>query len=160
MAGATCCKKVKLCALRGTDITWKRGQLLPIPKLLLMIIFCLNGFLAQSVFVGWPSILKVYKEEGYYSNYCLNSTLSSNLTTSAFNLTVSSLNGTAFSCLAQDDRFNTVYTVAASCSFFGSMVFGFILDIFGPKVSGTISNCFILLGVIFLTLYQCRVPLY
>lgn len=155
----SCAKKTKVFCCRGTDIIWSRGQLLPMPKMILLFFFTLNVFLGSTVFVGWPSLLKIYKAEGYYSWLCHTGNLTASNST-LFNIT--SLNTTltnatsVITCSAQDDRFNIVYTVAAGVSYFGSMFFGIMLDLLGPKVSGTLANCSILLGSLFLIFYQCK----
>jgi hypothetical protein len=149
-------QRIKRFFQRGTDVVWTRGMLLPIPKLVFLMMITANCFIGSAVFVGWPSVLKVYKAEGIYYNLCPLNLTASNITDFTMNMTSPNTGNLPFgTCKEQDDRFNIVYTVASACSFFGSLFFGFVLDFFGPKVASIVANSTVFIGSVFLIFYQC-----
>lgn len=136
--------------LSATDTVWTKGMFLPAPKLFLLFFLMFNCFCGSSLWVGWPSIIRVYQSEGIYSSLCEQNN-------AILNLTLPSSNSTFISCTAQDDRFNIIYTVTSSCYYFGYLFFGFMVDLAGPKVTNMVSNLFIFVGSTLLIFYKGKI---
>eukprot|EP01080_Neovahlkampfia_damariscottae_P009749 gene9749-2076_t len=133
-------------------------MILPGFKLLTLFIVMLNLFLSAALWVGWPSILGIYKSEGVYSYLCLqnsNQTLNSTQHLTA-NTNFTSTNSTSnfVTCDAQSTRFTIIYTAASSCYYLGKLYFGYSLDILGPKLTNLTANLFVFIGSTFLIFYQ------
>eukprot|EP01080_Neovahlkampfia_damariscottae_P000612 gene612-8116_t len=154
MKFATYTEETKFFSLSTLDYIWTKGMILPAPKLILLFIIMANCFFGASLFVGWPSILVVYKSEGYYSNLCINSNATTIANATNINTLNITSNSTVITCAAQTDRFTLIYTLSSSCYYLGYLVFGFLLDVSGPKIANMAANFFIFLGSTFLIFYQ------
>eukprot|EP01080_Neovahlkampfia_damariscottae_P009748 gene9748-2075_t len=153
---STSCQETKLFFFSSFDCVWTKGMLLPGFKLIMLFFVMMNLFSSAALWVGWPSILGIYKNEGVYSNLCFDQI--NNGTTNSTGLQT---NGTAFNttniiitCDAQSNRFNVIYTAASSCYLLGKLFFGFSLDILGPKITNVTSNFLAFLGSTLLIFYQ------
>jgi hypothetical protein len=140
--------------LSAFDCVYTKGMILPGLKLFIFFLTMLNCYFSTAVWIGWPSLLSIYKNEGVYSYLCPQL---SNITTT--NITVLFNNATSnatqiIGCTQQSDRFNLVYTLTSSFYYIGYLLFGFILDYGGPKVANMTSNFLIFLGSTFLIFYK------
>jgi hypothetical protein len=143
--------------LSAFDCVYTKGMILPGLKLLIFFLTMVNCYFSSAVWIGWPSLLSVYKNEGVYSFLCppLSNITSTNVTV-FFNNATTSNTTLAIGCSQQSDRFNLVYTLTSSFYYIGYLFFGFILDYGGPKVANMTSNFLIFLGSTFLVFYKCN----
>ena len=161
------CEDAKFFFLSAFDCVWTKGMILPGFKLIMLMIMMANLFLSAALWVGWPSILGIYKNEGIYSYLCVNNLNTTSTNSTAFgevdllsNLTSTNTTKVFITCAAQSDRFTIVYTAASSSYYLGKLYFGYSLDLLGPKITNISANFMVFLGSTFLVFYQCNSDIY
>ncbi|KAJ8342083.1 hypothetical protein SKAU_G00320110 [Synaphobranchus kaupii] len=73
------------------------------------------------VVFGWASLVYVLKAEGYFSDFCLNTTAA---------------NSTVFTdCSGQDEQFALIFTLASFLNSFCAFLLGYVFDCYGTTVA-------------------------
>ncbi|XP_022540626.2 solute carrier family 43 member 3a [Astyanax mexicanus] len=90
------------------------------------------------VVFGWASLVFVLKNDGYFSDLCVN---------------VTEANGTTVTdCSAQDERFSLIFTVASFMNNFLTLPNGFIFDRFGTMATRLLAIFLYTLGTLLVAL--------
>jgi MFS family permease len=100
-----------------------------------VLVAALFVFFTCGVHYGWPSLLLVFKDEGVYSELCLD---------------LDPENVTTGLCPEQDIKFNLIYTVALIAAILASGPAGFILDKYGERVTLVVGAVVLTSGCILL----------
>ncbi|XP_033126069.1 large neutral amino acids transporter small subunit 4-like [Anneissia japonica] len=110
----------------------KRNPIIIIPAIL-------EGFFTTLVY-GWPWLVTVLKQEGYYSQLCDSHPTSNTTATISDSLHLARSSGISgarsnlyTSCSAQDQKLNLVFTLASSVTLVGCLPTGAMYDLLGPR---------------------------
>ncbi|CCE63971.1 hypothetical protein TPHA_0G01340 [Tetrapisispora phaffii CBS 4417] len=109
----------------------KRSQVIELLQIICAVIWCL---LSAGIIFGFAAFKQVLINEGVYSESCQT------------NETRYSEVQTIIPCTAQDLKLNTMFTVSAAITNVLALPVGWVLDIYGPKVSGIIGSSIIYFG--------------
>ncbi|XP_061100565.1 equilibrative nucleobase transporter 1-like isoform X2 [Conger conger] len=78
------------------------------------------------VVFGWASLVFVLKEDGYFSEFCVNSTGANN---------TGAKNSVFTDCSAQDEQFAMIFTIASFLNSFFAFFLGYVFDRYGTTAA-------------------------
>ncbi|XP_071944939.1 uncharacterized protein [Antedon mediterranea] len=115
-----------------------------IKKKAILISSLVECFLLGGPAYGWPSLVFVLRDRGYFSDLCVNNdqaTYNGNNSSSDQNIDVGYP-----TCAEQDARLQLVFIIGIFGHNSGALIFGFIYDKFGTRIARLISSTLILLA--------------
>jgi hypothetical protein len=119
----------------------------------LLLLACLQAFLASGIFYGWSSMYVLFLEKGVYSELCdtdqtpHHNTGHSNTTDTTNNLSKSDVNPI---CVAQKSALQLIYTIASSVNLIMQLPWGYLLDCMGPRMTSSVSLSLVISGFMML----------
>ena len=115
----------------------QKGMLLGVPRILFIMVVAFGSLMSTGLLFGWPSLVIMLRDEGIFSSLCTNQT---SVLNSTLNSTIS-----IHSCSDQDFGFSLAFTFGTISVYIGQFVFGFGLDLIGPKILHV--GCSLLLAI-------------
>ncbi|XP_071944940.1 uncharacterized protein [Antedon mediterranea] len=114
-----------------------------IKKKIILISTLVDSFILGGPAYGWPSLVFVLRDRGYFSDLCVNSDQANSGNNSSFDQNIESRYPT---CTEQDARLQLVFIIGIFGHQSGALIFGFIYDKFGTRIARIISSTLILLA--------------
>ncbi|XP_011669814.2 solute carrier family 43 member 3-like [Strongylocentrotus purpuratus] len=131
-------------------------------RLVALVFACLENLIHGAVIFGWPSLVFVYLQLGYFHDLCSDSSENATspviltTTTTAHNLsTVEGLE----SCPEQESRLQLVFSIAVALQATCMFPVGFLFDRFGTRFSRLVMSILLLVGYVLMALSSPTYPI-
>ncbi|XP_041464313.1 solute carrier family 43 member 3-like [Lytechinus variegatus] len=144
-----------------------------IERQITLMIGCLETLFYGGTIFGWPSLVFILKDIGYYGGDCLQNTDDVNASASSFVTPCSSCEdqrsidadepssantSSGLSCHSQDASLQLVYSVAISIQLFSFFPMGVLFDVFGTRVTRVLFSVLLLAGNLFIGFSSPELP--
>nr|XP_054767082.1 equilibrative nucleobase transporter 1-like [Lytechinus pictus] len=135
-------------------------------RLVALVLVCLENLIHGAVVFGWPSLVFVYLQLGYFHDLCSESS-ENTLTSNDFSL-ISTTTATAdglgmeeglMSCPEQESRLQLVFSIAVALQATCMFPVGFLFDRFGTRLSRLVMSILLLIGYVLMALSSPTHPI-
>lgn len=127
----------------------------------LVVLACLQAFLASGIFYGWSSLYVLFLERGVYSELCdTDQTPHHTSNDSGGQQTNVSTSDVDPICVAQKSALQLIYTVASSVNLIMQLPWGYLLDRMGPRMTSATSLSLVISGFVMLANASHELDLY
>ncbi|XP_041456251.1 solute carrier family 43 member 3-like isoform X1 [Lytechinus variegatus] len=121
-------------------------------RLLALVFVCFENLIHGGIIFGWPSLVFVYIQLGYFSDLCYGSSENSTSSTEIIGTTAvynrSRDTDIVESCPEQESRIQLVFSVAVAVQAACMFPVGFLFDHYGTRLSRLVMSILMLVGYI------------